>query len=121
MLSAGVTSEHVALALQLAVAMAVACTLHVCRPSYEALKEKTIWTVVTGARSKLHARGDGQRCTLQLAGSVRHCLRRLQHRAMHLVLSPAVAVILESAVGGLVLKSALRVVGTCGAGLLGMG
>lgn len=33
----------------------------------------------------------------------------------------AVAVVLESAVGGLVLKSGLRVIGTVGAGLLGVG
>lgn len=44
----GFTSEHARLALQMAVAMAAACTLHVCRASYEALHEKTIWVVVTG-------------------------------------------------------------------------
>ncbi len=44
----GFTSEHASLALQMAVAMAAACTLHVCRASYEALHEKTIWVVVTG-------------------------------------------------------------------------
>lgn len=41
----GCTSEHAALALQLAVAMAAACTLHVVEESYSALKEKTIWWV----------------------------------------------------------------------------
>lgn len=75
----GFTSEHAALALQMAVAMGAACTLHVTRTTYEALHEKTIWVVVT------------------------------------------VAVVLESAVGGLVLKSGLRVIGTAGAGLLGVG
>jgi hypothetical protein len=44
----GVTGEHLALALQLAVAMAAACTLHVTPASYAALHEKTIWVVVTG-------------------------------------------------------------------------
>lgn len=39
----GLTSEHAALALQMAVAMAAACTLHVVEASYRALHEKTIW------------------------------------------------------------------------------
>ena len=47
----GVTGEHLALALQLAVAMAAACTLHVTPASYAALHEKTIWAVVTGGRT----------------------------------------------------------------------
>lgn len=45
----GLTSEHAALALQAALAMGAACALHVSRASYEALHEKTIWVVVTGA------------------------------------------------------------------------
>ena len=39
----GFTGEHAALALQLAVAMAAACSLHVVQASYHALHEKTIW------------------------------------------------------------------------------
>lgn len=44
----GFTAEHTALALQLAVAVAGASALHVTRESYEALKERTVWIVVTG-------------------------------------------------------------------------
>ena len=44
----GVSGEHLALALQLAVAIGAASTLHVCPTTYEALQRKTIWVVVTG-------------------------------------------------------------------------
>lgn len=43
------------------------------------------------------------------------------HPPIHRRVVVTVAVILESAVGGLVLKSGLRILATCTAGLLGVG
>ena len=117
----GFTGEHVALALQLAVAMATACTLHVVHESYVALHERTIWVVVTGGCSAapvMLAVLPGVKemsCFVPPAG-FETCLP-LSPRSRAL----PVAVILESAVGGLVLKSGLRTLGTSLAGLLGMG
>ena len=56
----GFTSEHVALSLQLAVAVAGASSLHVVQESYEALRERTVWIVVTGERHKGFGRGRRQ-------------------------------------------------------------
>lgn len=150
----GFTAEHTALALQLAVAVAGASAIHVTRESYEALKERTVWIVVTGAGLGWAGGGrGGVPCRVVPCCAVPCCvvpccvMARLQraaaalcmHRPGHACGPPhtcaaavtlylrcccqpnfAVAFVIESTVGGLLLKSGLRFLGTANAGLLGM-
>lgn len=51
------TAEHAALALQTAVAMAVAVVLHVCPASYNALYQSTLWIAFTVAVTSQFSRG----------------------------------------------------------------